>query len=84
MFDYQLFPKLIINLKCTSYEFPELSPLGVSFSFRTLVPNALLVYAASFGDQEELIAIQLVYGRPYFIFDPQGSENCFKIFLLKL
>ena len=35
--------------------------------------SALLIFAASEGEQEEIIAIQLRDGRPWFVFDPQGG-----------
>ncbi|XP_016076620.1 PREDICTED: usherin [Miniopterus natalensis] len=46
---------------------------GIKASFRTRVPDGLLVFAASPGNQEEYFALQLKHGRPYFLFDPQGS-----------
>ncbi|XP_056269140.1 usherin isoform X3 [Pseudoliparis swirei] len=46
---------------------------GVELSFRTLSPDGLMLCAFSPGDQEEFLAIQLRNGRPYFLFDPQGS-----------
>ncbi|KAM9109657.1 usherin isoform 1-T1 [Megaptera novaeangliae] len=46
---------------------------GIKASFRTKVPEGLIVFAASPGNQEEYFAIQLKNGRPYFLFDPQGS-----------
>ncbi|XP_058895005.1 usherin [Kogia breviceps] len=46
---------------------------GIKASFRTRVPEGLIVFAASPGNQEEYFAIQLKNGRPYFLFDPQGS-----------
>ncbi|KAM4814939.1 usherin-like, partial [Thomomys bottae] len=59
-------------------KFPSTThPLGTDFtgikaSFRTRVPNGLIVFAASPGNQEEYFALQLKNGRPYFLFDPQG------------
>ncbi|KAK1328091.1 hypothetical protein QTO34_012514 [Cnephaeus nilssonii] len=47
---------------------------GIKASFRTRVPEGLLVFAASPGNQEEYFALQLKHGRPYFLFDPQGSS----------
>nr|XP_019599683.1 PREDICTED: usherin isoform X2 [Rhinolophus sinicus] len=47
---------------------------GVKASFRTRVPEGLIVFAASPGTQEEYFALQLKNGRPYFLFDPQGSS----------
>ncbi|XP_072023400.1 usherin-like, partial [Amphiura filiformis] len=35
--------------------------------------SALLLFAASDGEQEEYIVIQLRDGRPWFLFDPQGG-----------
>ncbi|KAA8595473.1 hypothetical protein FQN60_010764, partial [Etheostoma spectabile] len=46
---------------------------GVELSFKTLSPDGLLLCAFSPGNQEEFLAIQLKNGRPYFLFDPQGS-----------
>ncbi|KAM6217822.1 usherin isoform 2-T2 [Rhynchocyon petersi] len=46
---------------------------GIKASFRTRVPEGLIVFAASPGNQEEYFALQLKNGRPYFLFDPQGS-----------
>ncbi|KAM5300669.1 usherin [Glossophaga mutica] len=45
---------------------------GIKASFRTRVPEGLIVFAASPGGQEEYFALQLKHGRPYFLFDPQG------------
>ncbi|ELK32172.1 Usherin [Myotis davidii] len=47
---------------------------GIKASFRTREPGGLLVFAASPGNQEEYFALQLKHGRPYFLFDPQGSS----------
>ncbi|KAM5206303.1 usherin isoform 2-T2 [Hipposideros larvatus] len=47
---------------------------GIKASFRTRVPEGLIVFAASPGNQEEYFALQLKNGRPYFLFDPQGSS----------
>lgn len=47
---------------------------GIKASFRTRVPEGLIVFAASPGNQEEYFAIQLKNGRPYFLFDPQVNE----------
>nr|XP_031294235.1 usherin [Camelus dromedarius]XP_031294237.1 usherin [Camelus dromedarius] len=46
---------------------------GVKASFRTTVPEGLIIFAASPGSQEEYFALQLKNGRPYFLFDPQES-----------
>ncbi|KAM8817678.1 usherin isoform 1-T1 [Rhynchonycteris naso] len=46
---------------------------GIKASFRTRVPEGLIIFAASPGSQEEYFALQLKHGRPYFLFDPQGS-----------
>uniref|UniRef100_A0A3B3X6F7 Usher syndrome 2A (autosomal recessive, mild) n=1 Tax=Poecilia mexicana TaxID=48701 RepID=A0A3B3X6F7_9TELE len=48
------------------------SPL-YQLSFKTWSPNGLLLSAFSPGHQEEFLAIQIKNGRPYFLFDPQGS-----------
>ncbi|XP_035991625.1 usherin [Fundulus heteroclitus] len=60
------------------YEFPSNTLpsntdfTGVKLSFRTWSPDGLLLCAFS-PDQEEFLAIQIKNGRPYFLFDPQGS-----------
>ncbi|XP_047436500.1 usherin [Mugil cephalus] len=46
---------------------------GVALSFKTRSPDGLLLCAFSPGSQEEFLAIQIKNGRPYFLFDPQGS-----------
>uniref|UniRef100_A0A667ZN39 Usherin n=1 Tax=Myripristis murdjan TaxID=586833 RepID=A0A667ZN39_9TELE len=46
---------------------------GVELSFRTRAPNGLLLCAFSPGNQDEFLALQIRNGRPYFLFDPQGS-----------
>ncbi|KAM9366692.1 usherin [Symphorus nematophorus] len=46
---------------------------GVEMSFKTRSPDGLLLCAFSPGNQEEFLAIQIKDGRPYFLFDPQGS-----------
>uniref|UniRef100_A0A8D0L665 Usherin n=1 Tax=Sphenodon punctatus TaxID=8508 RepID=A0A8D0L665_SPHPU len=46
---------------------------GIKVSFRTQEPDGLIFFTISPGNQEEYIAIQLQSGRPYFLFDPQGS-----------
>ncbi|XP_071778073.2 usherin [Centroberyx gerrardi] len=46
---------------------------GVELSFRTRSPDGLLLCAFSPGNQEEFLALQIKNGRPYFLFDPQGS-----------
>ncbi|XP_054432559.1 LOW QUALITY PROTEIN: usherin [Pteronotus mesoamericanus] len=62
------------------YRFPSSThPAGTGFtgikaSFRTRAPEGLIVFAASPGSQEEYFALQLKQGRPYFLFDPQGSS----------
>uniref|UniRef100_A0A3B5QN66 Usherin n=1 Tax=Xiphophorus maculatus TaxID=8083 RepID=A0A3B5QN66_XIPMA len=48
------------------------SPL-YQLSFKTWSPHGLLLSAFSPGHQEEFLAIQIKNGRPYFLFDPQGS-----------
>ncbi|XP_041469805.1 usherin-like [Lytechinus variegatus] len=59
---------------------PFSSYTGIEFEFRVTRPtdalspvSALLMFAASDGEQEELIVVQLREGRPWFIFDPQGG-----------
>ncbi|XP_045715406.1 usherin [Phyllostomus hastatus] len=47
---------------------------GIKASFRTRAPEGVIVFAASPGGQEEYFALQLKHGRPYFLFDPQGSS----------
>nr|XP_056708935.1 usherin [Euleptes europaea] len=46
---------------------------GIKVSFRTTEPDGLILLSVSPGNQEEYIALQLQSGRPYFLFDPQGS-----------
>ncbi|EHB00446.1 Usherin [Heterocephalus glaber] len=46
---------------------------GIKASFRTRVSEGLIFFAASPGNQEEYFALQLKKGRPYFLFDSQGS-----------
>ncbi|XP_053139313.1 usherin [Hemicordylus capensis] len=46
---------------------------GIKVSFRTVEPDGLILLSVSPGNQEEYIALQLQSGRPYFLFDPQGS-----------
>ncbi|XP_059204973.1 usherin [Centropristis striata] len=46
---------------------------GVELNFKTRSPDGLLLCAFSPGSQEEFLAIQIKNGRPYFLFDPQGS-----------
>uniref|UniRef100_A0A3P8RYW1 Usherin n=1 Tax=Amphiprion percula TaxID=161767 RepID=A0A3P8RYW1_AMPPE len=46
---------------------------GVKVSFKTRSPDGLLLCTFSPGNQEEFLAIQIKNGRPYFLFDPQGS-----------
>ncbi|KAM5238832.1 usherin [Ctenodactylus gundi] len=61
------------------YKFPSSThPFGADFTgikarFRTRLPDGLIVFAASPSNQEEYFALQLKSGRPYFLFDPQGS-----------
>ena len=57
---------------------PETIPQGVAFSgfdlwFKTKSKNGLIIFAGSEGGQEEFIVIQLRSGRPWFLFDPQGT-----------
>ena len=53
--------------------------LGIELKFRVNRPaladpvSSLLLFAASDGEQEEYIVIQLRDGRPWFLFDPQGG-----------
>ncbi|XP_074120778.1 usherin [Sminthopsis crassicaudata] len=46
---------------------------GIKVNFRTREPEGLIVLAVSPGNQEEYFALQLKRGRPYFLYDPQGS-----------
>ncbi|XP_042331708.1 LOW QUALITY PROTEIN: usherin [Sceloporus undulatus] len=46
---------------------------GIKVSFRTTELDGLILFSISPGNQEEYIALQLQSGRPYFLFDPQGS-----------
>ncbi|KAF6731117.1 Usherin, partial [Oryzias melastigma] len=62
---YYLFPS---NILPSNSDFT-----GIQISFKTRSPDGLLLCAFSPGDQEEFLAVQLKSGRPYFLFDPQGS-----------
>nr|XP_014268858.2 usherin [Maylandia zebra] len=61
------------------YQFPsDILPsntdfTGVELSFKTRAPDGLLLCSFSPGNQEEFLAVQIKNGRPYFLFDPQGS-----------
>ncbi|AWP01780.1 putative usherin-like [Scophthalmus maximus] len=61
------------------YQFPSdtlpvnIDFTGIELSFKTRSPDGLLLCAFSPGDQEEFLAVQIKNGRPYFLFDPQGS-----------
>ncbi|KFO25414.1 Usherin [Fukomys damarensis] len=61
------------------YKFPSTThPIGpnctgIKASFRTRVSEGLILFAATPGNQEGHCALQLKNGRPYFLFDPQGS-----------
>ncbi|KAJ1157569.1 hypothetical protein NDU88_010275 [Pleurodeles waltl] len=46
---------------------------GIKVRFRTKEAEGLILLAVSPGSQEEYIALQLRNGRPFFLFDPQGS-----------
>ncbi|XP_028580478.2 usherin [Podarcis muralis] len=46
---------------------------GIKVSFRTKELDGLILFSVSPGNQEEYIVLQLQRGRPYFLFDPQGS-----------
>ncbi|XP_039192169.1 usherin isoform X7 [Crotalus tigris] len=46
---------------------------GIKISFKTAELDGLLFLSMSPGNQEEFIVLQLRKGRPYFLFDPQGS-----------
>ncbi|XP_022099403.1 usherin-like isoform X2 [Acanthaster planci] len=68
---YYLFP---------SSTLPSSAYTGIEFEFRverltspTMPVDALLLLAVSPEDQEEIVAIQLRNGRPWFLFDPQGG-----------
>jgi hypothetical protein len=45
--------------------------------FRTIEKDALLFFAASSGVQEEYIVIQMISGRLWFLFDPQGTHSVY-------
>ncbi|XP_028616049.1 usherin isoform X2 [Grammomys surdaster] len=47
--------------------------IGIKASFRTRVPEGLILLALSPHNQEEYFALQLKNGRPYFLYNPQGS-----------
>ncbi|KAJ8400312.1 hypothetical protein AAFF_G00396950 [Aldrovandia affinis] len=46
---------------------------GFQLSFRTRAGEGLILCAISPGEQEEYVALQMHSGRPFFLFDPQGS-----------
>ncbi|XP_030630773.1 LOW QUALITY PROTEIN: usherin [Chanos chanos] len=46
---------------------------GLELSFRTRAEQGLILCALSPGDQTEYVAVQIREGRPFFLFDPQGS-----------
>ncbi|XP_052593935.1 usherin [Peromyscus californicus insignis] len=47
--------------------------IGIKASFRTRMPEGLIILAVSPDNQEEYFALQLKNGRPYFLSNPQGS-----------
>ncbi|NP_067383.3 usherin precursor [Mus musculus] len=47
--------------------------IGIKASFRTRVPEGLILLALSPGDQEEYFTLQLKNGRPYFLYNSQGT-----------
>ncbi|KAJ8045141.1 Usherin [Holothuria leucospilota] len=66
--------------KFPSSVLPVSSYTGMDLEFRVQRPedattgvDALLLFAASDGNQEEYIVLQLRGGRPWFLFDPQGG-----------
>ena len=67
----------ILNV-CSKYQLLAFAS-GIELKFRVNrvgladPVNALLLFAASDGEQEEYIVIQLRDGRPWFLFDPQGG-----------
>ena len=50
---------------------------GIDMWFKTTQEDGLLILAASEGGQEEIVALQLRSGRPWFVFDTQGSRSIF-------
>eukprot|EP00062_Callorhinchus_milii_P018719 gi/632972566/ref/XP_007902721.1/ PREDICTED: usherin [Callorhinchus milii] len=46
---------------------------GIKISFRTSQLDGVILFAVSVGNQEEYVVLQLRNGRPFFLFDPQGS-----------
>nr|XP_046239587.1 usherin [Scatophagus argus] len=52
---------------------------GVKLSFKTRSPDGLVFCAFSPGTQEEFLALQIKDGRPYFLFDPQGSAVAVRV-----
>lgn len=48
--------------------------LGIQIRFRTFQRDGLLLFAASPGNQDEMIVLQFRAGRPWLIFDPQGIQ----------
>ncbi|XP_053568734.1 usherin [Bombina bombina] len=61
-------------LKFSSSTLPENTYFtGIKIQFRTKELDGLILCAVSAGMQDEYIALQIRNGRPYFLFDPQGS-----------
>ncbi|KAK3721659.1 hypothetical protein QZH41_003681 [Actinostola sp. cb2023] len=51
----------------------------IEFSFRTQHPNGLIMLLVSDGSQEDLLAVELRKGKPWFIFDCQTGPAAFTI-----
>lgn len=51
----------------------------IELSFRTKYPDGLILFLASDGKQEDLLAIELREGKPWFIFDCQDGPAAFTI-----
>lgn len=55
---------------------------GIQLSFRTRMEEGLILCALSPGEQEEVVALQIRNGRPYFLFDPQVGSSPLCVVLL--
>ncbi|XP_064622303.1 usherin-like [Lineus longissimus] len=77
-------PKVIRGTRFTGagfYKFPaktipyDVGFTGIDFWFKTRQKDGLILFSASEGRQEEMIAVQMRGGRPFFIFNPQGCAT---------
>ncbi|OCT77585.1 hypothetical protein XELAEV_18028675mg, partial [Xenopus laevis] len=73
-------PPVFLNGPFPTHQLERIEPAlnqlyqgGIKIQFRTKEPDGLILCAVSAGMQEELIALQIRNGRPYFLFDPQSA-----------